>query len=103
MPRRPSIFALVICLGVSCFEAHAAHQPRDFIVREFGAFGDSKTLDTAALNKAVDACAAAGGGRVLVPPGKYLTGTVRLRSNVTLELQAGAEIVGTLDLDHYEA
>ena len=71
-------------------------------VRDHGAVGDGKTLDTNALNQTIDACAAAGGGQVLVPPGKYLTGTVRLKSNVTLLLEAGAEIVGTSDLEQYE-
>jgi len=71
-------------------------------VRDFGAVGDGKTADTAALNKAVEACSAAGGGQVLLGPGKYLTGTVHLKSNVTLMLEAGAEIVGTSDLEQYQ-
>lgn len=73
-----------------------------FNVREHGAMGDGKTLDTNALNRTIEACAAAGGGQVLVPPGKYLTGTVRLKSDVTLLLDAGAEIVGTSDLEQYQ-
>jgi len=73
-----------------------------FNVREHGAVGDGKTLDTGALNRTIEACAAAGGGQVLVPAGKYLTGTVRLKSDVTLLLDAGAEIVGTSDLDQYQ-
>ena len=52
-----------------------------FNVRDHGAAGDGKTLDTAAINKAVAACAAAGGGQVLFPPGVYLSGTVHLTSN----------------------
>ena len=51
-----------------------------FDVRHFGAVGDGRTLDTVALNKAIVACSAAGGGCVLLPPGKYLSGTVRLKS-----------------------
>ena len=64
--------------------------------------GDGSTLDTAPLNKAIEACAAVGGGRVLIPPGKYLTGTVHLKSNVTILLDAGAELIGTPDLDQYQ-
>ncbi len=75
---------------------------RVFCVRDFGAAGDGKTLDTAAINKAIDACAAAGGGTVLLPPGKYLSGTVHLKSNVTLQLAEGARLVGTDDLDAYQ-
>ncbi len=72
-------------------------------VTEHGARGDGKTLDRAALNRAVAACAAAGGGQVRVPPGRYLTGTVRLRSGITFVLEAGAVLVGTTDLDQYES
>lgn len=71
-------------------------------VRDHGAVGDGKTHDTASLNKAVEAAAAAGGGQVFFPPGRYLTGTIHLKSHVTLMLDAGAEIVGTSDLDQYQ-
>ena len=77
--------------------ADVAPAPATFNVRDHGATGDGKTLDTAALNKAVDACAAAGGGVVEFPPGKFLTATVHLKSNVTLRLDEGAEIVGSPD------
>ncbi len=63
-----------------------------FNVRDYGATGDGKTLDTAAINKAVEACAKAGGGTVYVPPGTYYTGTIVLQSNVTLNLEAGATL-----------
>jgi len=72
-------------------------------VTEHGARGDGKTLDRTALNRAVAACAAAGGGQVRVPPGRYLTGTVRLRSGITLVLEAGAVLIGTPDLEQYES
>src|SRR5665647_3212920 len=65
-----------------------------FSVRDFGAVGDGKTLDTAAINKAVEACSTAGGGQVLLPPGRYLSGTVYLKSGVTFYLDAGATLVG---------
>ncbi len=71
-------------------------------VRDYGAKGDGTTLDTASLNSAIAAGASGGGGRVLIPAGKYLTGTVKLKSNVTLFLEAGAELVGTHDLKQYE-
>src|SRR5208282_5838637 len=63
--------------------------PRIFGVREFGAAGDGITLDTASINRAIDACHAAGGGVVHLAPGTYLSGTVVLQSNVTLYLEAG--------------
>jgi hypothetical protein len=72
-------------------------------VSDYGAAGDGKTLDRGALNRAVEACFAAGGGQVRVPPGRYLTGTLRLRSGITLVLEAGAALVGTPDLTQYES
>ena len=73
-----------------------------FNVRDYDAAGNGKALDKEALNKAVSECAKAGGGQVLVPPGTYLSGTIHLKSNVTLKLDAGARILGTEDLDQYD-
>jgi polygalacturonase len=70
-------------------------------IRERGATGDGRTLDTAAIQKAMDDCAAAGGGQVYFPPGRYLSGTVRLRGGVSLYLDAGARLVGTTNLALY--
>ena len=63
-------------------------------VRKFGATGDGKTLDHEAINKAIDAAAAAGGGTVYVGPGKYLCGSIHMKSNIHLYLDAGSEIIG---------
>src|SRR6266542_1681369 len=59
-------------------------------VTQFGASGDGARLNTASIQKAVDACSAAGGGIVYVPPGNYLSGTIVLKDGVTLRLEAGA-------------
>ncbi len=72
-----------------------------FNVRDFGAVGDGVSLDTAAINKAIDACTSAGGGTVYVPPGTYLTVTVVLKSNVTLYLEAGATLLGSKRISDY--
>ena len=66
----------------------------DFNVRDFGAAGDGKTLDSPAINKAIDAAAQAGGGTVLLPAGTYLSGSIRLKSNIHLRIDAGATILG---------
>ena len=70
-------------------------------VRDFGATGNGLTKDTAALQKALDTCAAAGGGRVLVPDGVYLTGSLVIGPNTTLELGNRANLVGSPDLADY--
>lgn len=100
--RRISPMALLIVAFAALTINLAQAAPPIFNVRDHGATGDGKTHDTAALNKAVAACAAAGGGQVLFPPGVYLTGTIHLKSNITLLLEAGAQIVGTSDLDQYQ-
>jgi hypothetical protein len=75
---------------------------RTFNVLNYGAVGDGKALDTAAINQAMEACGKAGGGQVLLPPGRYLSGTIHLRSHVTLYLAAGATLVGTTNLAEYQ-
>jgi polygalacturonase len=62
-------------------------------VRAFGATGDGKTLDTAAVNKAIEAAAAAGGGTVRFPAGPYLCLSIHLKSNISLYLDQGATII----------
>lgn len=64
-----------------------------FSVRDFGATGDGHTLDTAAVNRAIDAAAAAGGGTVDFAAGEYLCHSIHLRSNVALALGPGATII----------
>jgi len=59
------------------------------------------SLWTKALQVAVDACAAKGGGVVVIPPGEFLTGSIELRSNVTLEIAGGAVLRGSPDLADY--
>src|SRR5664279_6398278 len=66
---------------------------RIFDVREFGAKGDGKTLDTPSINKAIEAAAAAGGGTVYFGAGSYLSYSIRLKSKIALTLAAGSTIV----------
>ena len=75
----------------------------DFDVRAFGAKGDGLTKDTAAVQRALDACAQAGGGRVTVPPGTYLIGSVYLGDRTELHIQEGATLLGSPDLADYNA
>lgn len=77
--------------------------PGFFDVRDHGARGDGTTRDTAAIQAAVDACHAAGGGIVFFPAGKFLSGTVTLKDKVTLHLSAAATLVGSPDVADYPA
>lgn len=74
---------------------------RTFSIVEHGARGDGRTIATDAFARAIAACVAAGGGRVLVPAGRYLTGAIRLKSNVELHLADGATILFSTDPAHY--
>ena len=74
------------------FAAAAAAQGV-YNVRDYGAKGDGKTLDHVAINKAIDAATANGGGRVVLPAGIYLCGSIRMKSNVDLHIMAGATIL----------
>ena len=83
-------------IGSLAIPAHAKPAPSgsdQYSVQAFGAKGDGKTLDTPAINKAIEAAAAAGGGTVVLPPGSYLCYSIHLRSNVDLYLGRGATIV----------
>ncbi len=94
---------VLVMLGLmAAAQPAVAARPGVFSIRDYGAVGDGTTLDTPAINKAIEACAAAGGGQVLLPPGRYLSGTVHLKSHVTLFLEAGATLVGTKELDKYQ-
>jgi polygalacturonase len=65
---------------------------RDFLIEDFGAVANDGLAHTQAFEAAVSACYQAGGGRVVVPAGSFLTGPIHLRSNVNLHLSAGAEL-----------
>jgi polygalacturonase len=102
MARAVRITWSLILMSVWATPALAAVSQGIFDVRRYGAAGDGKTLDTAAIHKAIEACAQAGGGQVRLTPGRYLSGTVHLKSHVTLFLEAGAVLVGTTDLNQYQ-
>jgi len=73
----------------------------DFVVTSFGAKGDGLTNNSLAFKKAIAACNANGGGRVVVPAGKFLTGAIYLKSNVNLHLQDDATILFSRDVKEY--
>ncbi len=74
---------------------------RTFTITDFGAVGDGHTLNTVAFAKTIQACVNAGGGRVVVPAGLWLTGPIGLKSNIDLHLSQGAVILFSPDIEHY--
>jgi len=79
--------------------AFAAEELYD--IRDYGAKGDGKTMDTGAIQKAIDTCSKAGGGTVYMPPGTFLSGTIYFKTGVTLRLAAGCTLKGSKNLDDY--
>jgi len=73
-----------------------------FNILKYGAKPDGITLNTTSINKAIDACSAKGGGVVLIPQGLWLTGPVRLKSNVNLHVSRSAMLQFTADKDQYK-
>ena len=96
-------FLLVVFLSqtILC----AVEPPKDHVysVRDFGAVGNGQIKDTVAIQKAIDAANASGGGRVLLTPGIYLSGTIYLKNNVDFHLLAGAVLYGSPDKEDYNA
>jgi polygalacturonase len=72
-------------------------------IRDFGAKGDGTTLDTAAVQNAIDQCHKDNGGTVLVPAGTFIVGTLELKSNVTLHLATQGKLLGSEKPEHYKA
>ena len=109
--------ALVASLGAGFFAtcSAAAQTPatpanetkllgaRSYNVREFGAKGDGVTLDTAAVQAAIDACTRDQGGTVLIPAGDFVIGTLELKSNVTLHLATKGRLLGSPNKEDYRA
>jgi polygalacturonase len=73
-----------------------------FDVRDYGAKGDGVQLDSPAINRAIEAAAGQGGGTVFFPAGKYLSGSIRLKSNIALYISQGAVIEAVLDTAAYD-
>ena len=96
MIKRLLFILMLIPVLMSCQQ-----QGNDYCITSFGAKADGSTVNTGYIQKAIDACHQAGGGRVVIPPGEFVTGTIVLRSNVNLYLEQGAKLRGSLDTVDY--
>jgi hypothetical protein len=101
LASRALYLAVVVLLPVGRLAAQPPQLVGLFDVRRFGAVGDGVTLDTVAIQNAVDACAESGGGKVWLQGGTFLSGTIRLRDNVTLHVEAGATLLGSTNIEDY--
>lgn len=94
--RQRIILALsVVLLG------HVTNADQVVDITKLGAVGDGKTMNTRALQVAIDHCATNGGGAVVIPPGVFLSGSVELKSNITLSLSPGSVLRGSASIEDY--
>jgi hypothetical protein len=92
---------LVLWVSSICGAANVPTAEVLYDIRAYGAIADGSTLCTGAIRQAIDACSSAGGGTVYLPPGRFVSGTIRLKSGVTLRLDAGCTLLGSINLGDY--
>jgi polygalacturonase len=121
----PLVYALLFLFGVSCSPKIAApadlgesfpmaqmlsleksikepvFKDKTYNILDFGAVADGKTMATESIRKAIETCSKNGGGKVLVPAGKYLTGPIHLENNVNLHIAEGAELLFSTNPNDY--
>ena len=95
-------FSKKVIVFILCFSVYSLSAQNPFYnVLDYGAIGDGKTLNTKAIQKAINKCANNGGGTIEFPAGTYLTGVIILKDNVFLNLQAGSKILASKNFDDY--
>jgi polygalacturonase len=97
------LYTPILTLVSIAASSTALHAARTCNPRDFGAKADGTTKDTAAIQGAIDACATKGGGTVLLTAGTYLSAPIVLKSNITLQLDKGATLLGSPDHADYPA
>ena len=90
-------YIILLILLISAFS-----KAQNFNIIDFGAKSGTKVINTVAINKAISNCSNSGGGRVVIPAGEFLTGTIYLKSNVNLHLEQGAKLIGSLNINDYD-
>jgi hypothetical protein len=97
-----AMMILAAGFGYGLPPATASEAEWHYSVTRFGAVGDGRTRNTLAVQKAIDTGAAAGGGTVFFPAGRFLCGTLVLKNHVTLHLDNGAVLLGSTDINDYQ-
>lgn len=92
---------LATFLLAACATTFTATASSPLDIRDFGAVGDGTTLNTAAIQAAIDKCSETRAPGVRISGGSYVTGTIYLKSHVTLQVAAGAELLGSTDIKDY--
>ena len=100
MRRTISIFA-VVALAISLAAQTGGRASKRFVISDFGAVADAATVNTKAIQAAIDKCAASGGGVVVVPKGTFLSGAIFLKQGVNLAVEKDGVLKGTTNIDDY--
>ena len=105
--KAAAVLGLMACSSGLSAQKLPVIQPTSFkkdstYITKFGAIADGQTLNTQAINAAIDACNKKGGGVVVVPAGLWATGPITLKSNVNLHLKKGAVLQFTKDFNQYQ-
>ncbi len=90
MIKKVALVFTLILVAINAFGQNGVYN-----VKTFGATGNGQTSDTKAINTAIDSAANSGGGRVYFPAGNYLSGSIHLKSNISLYLEQGATLIAT--------
>lgn len=93
---------LILTFTLLCGHLHAktddAAKSNTFLITDYGAVGDGDTLNTIAIQKAIDACVASGGGKVVIPSGRFLSGTILLKSNVEIHFEHNSVLLASTNV-----
>ena len=101
---KKNIFVVFLVLsGLTVLaQSNQSQSGKTYSIKDYGAVGDGQTLNTDAINKAITACKNDGGGTVFIPAGNFITGTILLKSKITLNLDQDAHLIGTTDISQYQ-
>jgi polygalacturonase len=99
--RRDLAFIAAFALAISAVSQTGGKTPTRFVISDFGAVADGKTVNTKPMQAAIDKCAASGGGVVVVPKGTFLTGAIFLKQGANLNIEKDGVLKGTTNIDDY--
>lgn len=99
--RRPLCTISAIVLAASAAAQTGGKTPARFVISDFGAVADGKTVNTKAIQSAIDKCAASGGGVVVVPKGVFVSGAIFLKQGANLYVEKDGVLKGTANIDDY--
>ena len=101
MTRKPNLIVIYAAFFSTIFFCLSAQQAKRYVITDHGAVGDSQTLNTGAIQSAIDLCASEGGGTVVIPEGVFLSGAIFLRQGVHLHVEQDGVLKGTVNPDDY--